>query len=81
MMGVAGRKRSHEARMKEKRSRKAAKAALYWSYAGTGKRRKKQGRLSVVRFNHAVDNCGNVGCKKCYPVVKRYQILRVVTGL
>ena len=67
-MGVAGKKRRSGERLKMKRAEKERKKALYASYAGTG-RKSKRNRKSVEggQFDHETTNCGNIGCKKCYP--------------
>ena len=63
--------RKHNEKMKQKKALKAAKRALYESYAGTGKRAKKQSKKSPVsgihKHAHIMQDCGNPGCSKCYP--------------
>jgi len=69
-MGAASKKRRAEKRKAAKKQMKAAKKALYASYAGTGRRRKKQPRAGsgVKKSGHeGSSNCGNVGCKRCFP--------------
>ncbi len=72
-MSKAGRKKKHSAKMKERRKRKAEKRALYASYAGTSKRAKKVRRKSPIsgihKHEHLMSDCGNPGCKRCYPAV------------
>ena len=70
-MGKAGKKRRSAERMKRKRAEKERKKALYASYAGTGRRAaKRKSTVKAGAFDHATSNCGNVGCKKCYPPQK-----------
>lgn len=70
-MGVAGRKRKHSEKMKQKRAAKAAKKAKYQALAGTSRKSKKQGNKSqiagMLKNAHAMGNCGNPGCKRCFP--------------
>jgi hypothetical protein len=69
-MGIRSKKRNAEGRKAKKRAAKAAKRALYASYAGTGRKRNNQGRASgptALKGCHAMRDCGNVGCLGCYP--------------
>jgi len=69
-MGKASRSRKADARKKRKKAAKAAKKALYESYAGTGRKKKKLDKktgLTVLKGAHAMQDCGNVGCCRCYP--------------
>lgn len=71
-MGVAARKRKSAERMKLKRAAKAAKRAKYAALAGTSKKAKRQKRKSTLagtfKHAHVMSDCGNPGCKRCYPV-------------
>jgi hypothetical protein len=72
-MGIKAKSARSEKRKREKRAKKAAKAALYKSYSEKGqasgsKRTKKTHKvISSLKGQHAMSDCGNVGCKKCYP--------------
>jgi hypothetical protein len=74
MSGRAKEAQKHAKKMAQKRAAKAAKRALYASMAGSSRKHKKilsRSKL-VTRFNpnkhkHLIDDCGNPGCKKCYP--------------
>lgn len=66
-MGKAAKKRRQEERSRRKREMKAKRRALYASLAGTSKRRKRMRTKTDVKFDHETQNCGNVGCKKCFP--------------
>ena len=70
-MGRASRKRRHNAKMNQKRQIKAARRAAYAAMAGTSKKAKRQGKKNVrdrrFKHAHAMLDCGNVGCKRCYP--------------
>jgi len=70
-MSSGSKKRHSEKRKAQKKAKKAQKKALYASYAGTGKKKKKlQGRnifgCSPQKGNHPQVPCGNIACKKCY---------------
>ena len=62
-------------RKAQKAAVKAAKKALYKRYAEEGKvKGTKRSRHSAKRIggarakgNHAMADCGNVGCGRCYP--------------
>ncbi len=70
-MSKSGKARKHAAKMLRKKNAKAAKRAKYASLAGTSKKNKRQTKKSVVsgvyKHAHIMANCGNPGCKKCYP--------------
>jgi hypothetical protein len=71
-MGKSTKARKHADKMKKRRAEKAAKRALYASLAGTSKKKKKQAKKSIFggsghKHAHAIANCGNIGCQKCYP--------------
>lgn len=73
-MSKSAKKRRSDRRRELKRSAKAAKRALYASYSGTGRRAKRVKRSSgptAQKGNHAMSNCGNVGCSKCFPQFRR----------
>jgi hypothetical protein len=70
-MSKSGRKSHSEKRKAMKKASKMAQKALYESYAKQGRSRKKENQgITGVAFNHEHDNCGNVGCKKCFPRVQ-----------
>lgn len=69
-MGKASRKRRSDQRKQLKRAAKAQRRALYASLAGQSRRAKRQKRAAGVtaqRGNHAMLDCGNPGCERCYP--------------
>lgn len=70
-MGKAAKTRRAEHRKSEKRARKKRQQDLYESYKKAGSNKKKKGDTSAVRgvstVRHAALNCGNVGCKRCFP--------------
>jgi hypothetical protein len=70
-MSKAGKKRKHDEKMKKKKAIKAQRKAAYAALAGTGKTKNKKARLSPVSSNlkhaHAMVNCGNWGCDRCFP--------------
>jgi hypothetical protein len=73
-VSTTSKKRVQERRRLEKAKRKVAKKALYASYAAMGKDNSKRQKLKAARAKanpmkhlHAIANCGNVGCKTCFP--------------
>ena len=71
-MSKGSRTRSALKRKSEKKRRKDQKAALYRSYAETGRKNnsknsKKHKQISSIKGSHVTSDCGNVGCKTCYP--------------
>ncbi len=66
-MSKGSKKRHSQKRKEMKKSAKAAKKALYLSYAAKGKTKQKGNTQSGIAFNHETSDCGNVGCKKCHP--------------
>jgi len=70
-MSVGGKKRHSEKRRLAKKSAKAARRALYESYAKQGRSRKRDQNQAGVKFNHETSNCGNPGCNKCFPHLRR----------
>jgi hypothetical protein len=62
-------------RRSKKRARKAAQKALYagWKLAGQNtksKRSRKQTKRNTVRdVRHRLGPCGNIGCKRCNPML------------
>ena len=68
-MSKGSKTRRSASRKALKSKQKAAKRALYASYAGTGRRSEKRvGRRrtpTVGRGSHLMNNCGNVGCNRC----------------
>ena len=61
----------HVAKMARKRAIKATRRAKYLALAGTSKKKKHQHQATHTKFNHATQNCGNIGCKKCYPILNK----------
>jgi hypothetical protein len=64
----------HAQKMARKKNVKAARKAAYAALAGTSKKKKRQGGGSgptAQRGNHIMADCGNPGCKKCYPQLNR----------
>lgn len=77
-MGKKARTRRSEFRKKEKRARKERQRALYESYKTEGKNKKsKRTALGAKRNrqvntkNHMLGTCGNVGCERCFPHLRR----------
>jgi len=71
-MGSSGKKLKHAQKMARKRAIKAARKSKYAALAGTSKKKKRQvksGAVSVYRKAHSMTDCGNPGCKKCYPIL------------
>lgn len=69
-MGKKSKSARHVKKMAEKRAAKAAKRALYESNAKSGKGKAKhkiESQINPLTNSHAMENCGNVGCKRCFP--------------
>lgn len=65
-----------EKRRHEKSKRKMANKARYEALAGTEANRKKKGGSSAggsgIKWCRChSDNCGNIGCKRCFPHLQR----------
>lgn len=62
-------------RKARKRSAKEARKALYASYAQQGRKANNSGDAiggpTKDRGNHVMKDCGNPGCKRCYPQFNR----------
>ena len=72
---MAGKKAKEIARLKrlnKKRARKATNQAKYEAFIKAGQNRKSKragkssGKKEVRAVKHAVSNCGNLGCSKCF---------------
>ena len=75
-MGRAGKTRRHDHKMKAKRAAKVAKRAAYAALRGTSKKSKKikaraSNAFSNAKHRHLIDNCGNIGCARCFPQFAR----------
>jgi hypothetical protein len=72
-VGKSSKARKHNEKMKRKRAEKAAKRAQYAALAGTSKKSKKINRRArstvsgTYKGAHIMSDCGNPGCKRCYP--------------
>lgn len=70
-MSSSGKQRKHKEKMARKRATKAAKRTKYAALAGTSKKAKRQVKRKSGPSNgkhaHLMLNCGNIGCKKCFP--------------
>jgi len=74
-MSKKAKQMAKEKRRHEKSRRKAASRARYEALKGTAANRKKKGSEGGavgVRWSRChADNCGNIGCKRCYPYLQR----------
>jgi hypothetical protein len=67
-MGKKSKSARSDAKRAEKHAAKAARTALYASQAKSNKRQKSSSDGTAKSFSrHAISNCGNPGCKRCYP--------------
>jgi hypothetical protein len=71
-MSTSGKKRKHGEKMKRKRAAKAARRDAYKALAGTSAKSKRLRRNKSVepsgrKHEHLMANCGNIGCKQCFP--------------
>lgn len=74
-MSKSSKQKTREKRRAQKRSQKEARAAQYleWKLRGQNsksKRARKQNQKTkgMKQRNHSEGFCGNVGCKRCYPL-------------
>ena len=78
-MGRLGRAKRHDSKMRARRAAKAAKKAAYAALRGTSRKSKKISAtsrgVSPYKHMHLVENCGNIGCSKCFP-----QFVRVISN-
>jgi len=74
-MGKTAKRMRSDKKKQEKRRFKLARRAFYESLRGTSKNKKRKGKC--VANNHPKwsscheDNCGNIGCKRCFPYLIR----------
>ena len=75
MAGRAKRKAAADKRKAKRKAEKDARKALYASYRDSGRnskrdrRKKKKVKKSAHNMiSHPDGKCGNVGCRKCFPV-------------
>jgi hypothetical protein len=67
-MGKKSKSARADAKRAERHAAKAARTALYASQAKSNKRQTSSGDGTAKSFtSHAISNCGNPGCKRCYP--------------
>lgn len=71
-MSKVAKKRNSDRRREEKRKRKAANIARFTADIGTSRNKKsKDGTRAQNKLPghpHTSGYCGNVGCKRCFPV-------------
>ena len=75
-MGAKAKKARAQKRKLRKKAVKDARRALYRSYAAQGKERargRRRGKTGPTpgKGNHYVVDCGNPGCKACFPQYAR----------
>ncbi len=70
-MGKTSRSLKHASKMQRKRSVKQSRRSLYASLAGQSKKAKNQKKQThgahIYKHAHIMSDCGNEGCKRCYP--------------
>ena len=67
-MGKKSKSARSDAKRAEKHAAKAARTALYASQAKANKKQTNSNDGTAKSYiKHAIDNCGNPGCKRCYP--------------
>ena len=67
-MGKKSKSARSDAKRAEKHAAKAARTALYASQAKSNKKQMSRGDGTAKSLaRHAIANCGNPGCKRCYP--------------
>ena len=68
-MGKKSKSARSDAKRAERHAAKAARTALYASQAKSNKKQTSRGDGTAKSFaSHAIANCGNPGCKRCYPL-------------
>lgn len=70
-MSKSSKNRAKLERLKSKRSMRAANSAKYEAWAGTDKNKKRKNwslfsTKKAGRHEHAVADCGNIGCLRCH---------------
>lgn len=87
-MSKKSKKAASDIKRRKKASAKAAQSAKYESYRDSGKNAKSKRFLNKVKdsskmraHNHPYGNCGNIGCKKCFPQYNYPALLVKVKGL
>ncbi len=74
-------------RLKKKRGVRATNQRAYEGYIADGKnskskRNRRAGAKRIVKDNkHAIDHCGNLGCKSCYPMINDPKLAKPGTAL
>jgi hypothetical protein len=78
MAGAGARTRRKQKMQAKRKAQKVALKALYAQYAREGRTKqtkrhtlRRQRTRPVANFKHVVANCGNVGCKRCFPELNR----------
>ena len=67
-MGKKSKSARSDAKRAERHAAKAARTALYASQAKSNKKQMSRGDGTAKSFtSHVISNCGNPGCKRCYP--------------
>jgi hypothetical protein len=67
-MGKKPKSARSDAKRAEKHAAKAARTALYSSQAKSNKKQVSRSDGTAKTFTrHAISNCGNPGCNRCYP--------------
>lgn len=73
-MGKTSRNAKHSEKMKRKHAAKANRRAAYAALAGTSKKSKRKNAIKArtgYKHAHIMADCGNPGCKRCYPHLHR----------
>jgi hypothetical protein len=70
--GAGSRARNKERRKQERKLAAAAKKAEYRKFAAMGKEKnsfrfKRKAQILVPDSRHEINDCGNVGCRRCFP--------------
>lgn len=73
-MGKKSRKLRHSQKMARKRTAKATRRAAYAALAGTSRKAKRRYGSTMPsgrKHAHAMVDCGNIGCRRCYAFGQR----------
>jgi len=84
-MSKKSKKIASDNRRRKKASEKAAQRAKYESYRDSGRNSKSKRFVSSsekkMRSRAHVGNCGNIGCKKCFPMYNIPELFQHLKGL
>ena len=84
-MGKKGKKKRSDAKKLKKKSEKRARKAYYEGLRDSGnnskrdRRKKKKGNNGGEKGKHLIADCGNIGCQRCHPMVRKPEVVMSIT--